>query len=470
MRAFGKSCTANIERMKTLGLALVAALAVTGCLGVDRNNFKTCEQSGFCKRLRAINPEKSQFTLNLDTVIVHGNVLSAEVNTVDTEGEKKTVLWHYALRLSALVDGTFRIEIDEADPLYPRYRTQLALQGEPKADGLKLLSNDKGKLTLENTQGHKVVITSEPLKFEFLDKNGEVAVVVNDNAQLIVEPLRVRRERTHDEEGEPLDVVEDETAWSENFKSHHDSKPRGNEAVSVDVSFPDADQVYGIPEHTDRFYLKSTTGGEPYRLYNLDVFEYELDSRMAIYGAIPVMYAHGSKRSAGVFWHNSAETWVDVVNHGDANVVASLVNLVTGGQQRRINARFMSESGVVDLFVMLGPQPSDVLRQYTALTGAAPLPPKFSLAYHQSRWNYVDEADVRSVDDNFDAHDIPADVIWLDIEYTDRKNCHQSLAYQQSRWNYVDEADVRSVDDNFDAHDIPADVIWLDIEYTDRKK
>jgi mannosyl-oligosaccharide alpha-1,3-glucosidase len=46
---------------------------------------------------------------------------------------------------------------------------------------------------------------------------------------------------------------------------------------------------------------------------------------------------------------------------------------------------------------------------------------KFSLAYHQCRWNYVDEADVRGVDDNFDTHDIPADVIWLDIEYTDRK-------------------------------------------------
>ncbi|KAI5631089.1 glycosyl hydrolases family 31 domain-containing protein [Phthorimaea operculella] len=475
-RTFGKSCTANFDRMKTLGLALVAALAVTGCLGVDRNNFKTCEQSGFCKRLRAINPEKSQFTLNLDTVIVHGNVLSAEVNTVDTEGEKKTVLWHYALRLSALVDGTFRIEIDEADPLYPRYRTQLALQGEPKADGLKLLSNDKGKLTLENTQGHKVVITSEPLKFEFLDKDGEVAVVVNDNAQLIVEPLRVRRERTHDEDGEPLDVVEDETAWSENFKSHHDSKPRGNEAVSVDVSFPDADQVYGIPEHTDRFYLKSTTGGEPYRLYNLDVFEYELDSRMAIYGAIPVMYAHGSKRSAGVFWHNSAETWVDVVNHADANVVASLVNLVTGGQQRRINARFMSESGVVDLFVMLGPQPSDVLRQYTALTGAAPLPPVSPQPYSLLYWANTDVARFMSESGVVDLFVMlgpqPSDVL---RQYTALTGAAPlppkfSLAYHQSRWNYVDEADVRSVDDNFDAHDIPADVIWLDIEYTDRKK
>lgn len=34
------------------------------------------------------------------------------------------------------------------------------------------------------------------------------------------------------------------------------------------------------------------SGSEPYRLYNLDVFEYELDSRMALYGSIPVMIAH----------------------------------------------------------------------------------------------------------------------------------------------------------------------------------
>lgn len=78
--------------MKTLGLLLVAALSITLCSAVDRNNFKTCDQSGFCKRLRALKPEKSEYTLNLDSVIVHGNVLSAEVVTIDVESEKKTVL------------------------------------------------------------------------------------------------------------------------------------------------------------------------------------------------------------------------------------------------------------------------------------------------------------------------------------------------------------------------------------------
>ncbi|XP_063543327.1 neutral alpha-glucosidase AB isoform X2 [Cydia strobilella] len=397
--------------MKTLGALLVFSLAFAGSLAVDRNNFKTCEQSGFCKRLRSLKPEKSQYSLNLDTVIVHGNVLTAEVNTVDTETEKRIILWNYALKLTALVDGTFRVELDEADPLYPRYRTQFSLDGEPKCDSLKLVSSEKGVVTVVNGQGHKVLITAEPFKLEFLDQAGDVAVVVNGNAQLEVEPLKVK------EEGGD----EDDSSRGENFKSHHDSKPRGNEAVSLDVTFPEADHVYGIPEHTDNFALRTTSGGEPYRLYNLDVFEYELDSRMALYGAIPVMYAHGSKRTTGVFWHNSAETWVDVVNYAEGTVVSSLVNLVTGGQKKQVDARFMSESGIVDMFVMLGNRPKDVFRQYTRLTGVMPLPPKFSIAYHQSRWNYVDENDVRQVDDNFDVHDMPVDAIWLDIEYTDRK-------------------------------------------------
>lgn len=65
-----------------------------------------------------------------------------------------------------------------------------------------MISNENGKLTLKNIQGHKVVITAEPLKFEFLDKNGETAVVLNDNAQLFVEPLKVRNG-----DGEENDVV-----------------------------------------------------------------------------------------------------------------------------------------------------------------------------------------------------------------------------------------------------------------------
>lgn len=55
------------------------------------------------------------------------------------------------------------------------------------------------------------------------------------------------------------------------------------------------------------------------------------------------------------------------------------------------------------------------------LSGSQALPPLFALGYHQCRWNYIDEADVKDVDAGFDRHNIPYDVLWLDIEHTDDK-------------------------------------------------
>merc|ERR1712159_683856 len=66
-------------------------------------------------------------------------------------------------------------------------------------------------------------------------------------------------------------------------------------------------------------------------------------------------------------------------------------------------------------------KPMDVFRQYSRATGTTALPPIFSLGYHQCRWNYKDEADVAAVDAGFEEHNIPYDVLWLDIEHTDGK-------------------------------------------------
>ena len=82
--------------------------------------------------------------------------------------------------------------------------------------------------------------------------------------------------------------------------------------------FADMQHVYGIPEHASKFSLKSTdnSGGgaynEPYRLYNLDVFEYDLDVPMALYGAIPLMVGHNKDMSIAAFWFNPTETFIDV--------------------------------------------------------------------------------------------------------------------------------------------------------------
>lgn len=71
---------------------------------------------------------------------------------------------------------------------------------------------------------------------------------------------------------------------------------------------------------------------------------------------------------------NAAEMYVDV-EHTDAGA----------------STQWLAESGVLDLFLLLGPRPADLSRQFAALTGGTALPQLFSLGYHQCRWNYKDE-------------------------------------------------------------------------------
>lgn len=138
---------------------------------------------------------------------------------------------------------------------------------------------------------------------------------------------------------------------------------------------------------------------------------------MTLYGAIPLMQAHKKDSTVGVFWLNAAETWIDIVK---AKISSNPLSLGIGAKTDT-QTHWFSESGLLDVFVFLGPTPKDIITAYSDLTGYTQLPPQFSIAYHQCRWNYVTDEDVKDVDRRFDKHSIPYDVIWLDIEYTDGK-------------------------------------------------
>lgn len=51
---------------------------------------------------------------------------------------------------------------------------------------------------------------------------------------------------------------------------------------------------------------------EPYRLYTLDVFRYDLDNPMGLYGAIPFLMSVNKEISSGIFALNPSETFVDI--------------------------------------------------------------------------------------------------------------------------------------------------------------
>ncbi|KAL4064299.1 glycosyl hydrolases family 31-domain-containing protein, partial [Scleroderma yunnanense] len=181
----------------------------------------------------------------------------------------------------------------------------------------------------------------------------------------------------------------------------------GPESLSLDITFPNHHHVYGIPQHATNLSLPSTTGPDatytdPFRLYNADVFEYLASSPVSLYGSVPLMHAHNAKSTVAVF-----------------NLVASDTSVDIGRTPTGTETHWISESGILDLFILPGPTPAEIFAQYARLTGTAPLPPYWGLGYHQCRWNYVSSDDVRSVQNRFDEADMPVDVIWLDIEYSE---------------------------------------------------
>jgi alpha-glucosidase len=75
--------------------------------------------------------------------------------------------------------------------------------------------------------------------------------------------------------------------------------------------------------------------------------------------------------------------------------------------------------GTLDQYLVAGPQPAEVLRRYSALTGRIRMPPKWSLGYHQSRWGYSPASKLLDLAGQFRSRKIPADALWLDIQHMD---------------------------------------------------
>ncbi|KAM8916133.1 neutral alpha-glucosidase C isoform 5-T9 [Spinachia spinachia] len=209
--------------------------------------------------------------------------------------------------------------------------------------------------------------------------------------------------------------------WKETFRQFEDIKANGPSSIGSDLCLHGFSHVYGLPEHADGLQLRDTSDGDPYRLYNLDVFAYDLYSRLGLYGSVPLLVAHRPDRTVGVFWLNASETFVNVGYSMSAPPDGQTPALKRRQMEPQTDVHWLSESGVIDCVVLLGPGPQQLFTQYAQMTGYQALPPLFALGYHQSRWNYDDEADVKAVDAGFDRHDIPYDVIWLDIEHTEGK-------------------------------------------------
>lgn len=119
----------------------------------------------------------------------------------------------------------------------------------------------------------------------------------------------------------------------------------------------------------------------------------------ALYKSIPFFIVH-NELDYGIFLDNTYKT---IFNFG----------------QNQPNKLFIgSTDGLLNYYFFFGSM-KEIIKNYTKLTGRYPLPQRQVLGYHQCRWSYKNKDEVYDVVNNFKKHNIPLDIIHLDIDYMD---------------------------------------------------
>ena len=135
-----------------------------------------------------------------------------------------------------------------------------------------------------------------------------------------------------------------------------------------------------------------------YHLWNTDSYGFQ-EATDPIYKSIPFFLTSLGGITTGVLLDNTWRTSFDF------------------GTESPDVYSFGSEGGPLDYYVLYGPDAKHVLSTYMWLTGPTPLPPLWSLGFQQSRFSYYPEARVMEIADRLRADKIPADAIYLDIDF-----------------------------------------------------
>lgn len=162
-------------------------------------------------------------------------------------------------------------------------------------------------------------------------------------------------------------------------------------------TLPVGEHIYGMGDKTGNFDRR----GESFVNWNTDAWGFQRDTD-PIYKSIPFYVATGGQGGTyGLFLDNTWRSWFDF-GHRHADTI-----------------EIGADGGPIDYYIIAGPAVRDVVRRYTDLTGKAPLPPLWSLGFQQSRYSYMSADEVRSIAATLRKDRVPADVIWLDIDFQD---------------------------------------------------
>ena len=124
------------------------------------------------------------------------------------------------------------------------------------------------------------------------------------------------------------------------------------------------------------------------------------EEKRSLYGAHNFLLIDGADRF-GVFFDDPARLTFDVGYTDPALLTVK------------------AEKLALDVYIIEGDTLKEIVREFRSLIGKSYIPPLFGFGYGQSRWGYVNEADITAVADRHEAAGIPLDMIYLDIDYLD---------------------------------------------------
>ena len=171
---------------------------------------------------------------------------------------------------------------------------------------------------------------------------------------------------------------------------------RGSSFTLTNV-MPEDEHYFGLGDKTGPFDRRR----QAFTLWNTDSYRFQ-ESTDPLYKSIPFFMSFRAGEATGVLLDNTWRSEFDF------------------GRTSEDTYSFGAVDGPVDLYLLLGPTPRDVVEAYGWLTGLPPLPPKWAFGYQQSRYSYPSAQRLLEVAERLRADRIPADAVFLDIDFQDR--------------------------------------------------
>jgi alpha-glucosidase len=163
----------------------------------------------------------------------------------------------------------------------------------------------------------------------------------------------------------------------------------------------DGERLSGLGEQASPVDLR----GSVHRLWNRDPGGAWGPGQDPLYCGIPVLVGLHPDGNVLAFHENTHEVVV-TIGGGDSCI----------GLPAQVDVAF--SGGSLRHYVMTGSLPN-LLDRYSELTGRPPMPPRWALGYHQCKWGYRSEADIREVAAGFASERVPLSAVHLDIDYMD---------------------------------------------------